>query len=434
MTKKRPKEALVFDEIYGDVLSAFFEHLADERRSNRSYSLADALKSGYAIYALKSPSLFSFRQRTTAEDTNLLQLFGIAKIPSDNGLRKMLDGVDPDCLRQGFSRLYDWLKDKGHLQRFRSWQNHLIVSIDGVEHFCSKQISCAHCLSRNHRDGSRSFYHSMLSAALVKPGQREVFVMDNEPIVQQDGAKKNDCEQNAAKRLFSKLQTTHNEESIIFTMDALYGCAPIIRTIQRQEKWRYVIGVTQDGHKHLMEQFDELDEQEKVNWHSFRTKEGRYHMAYINGLSLNASAEDVKTNLLYCIWENNKGEQKVFSWVTNIRLTKKNVMKIMRIGRSRWKIENEVFNTLKNQSYNFEHNFGHGSKHLCTNFAFLMMMAFCVDQIQQLVCRIFQQLLDSLKTRLKLWEGVRIVFKTMPCSSMRDIYRNIAMLYKIKLE
>ena len=30
----------------------------------------------------------------------------------------------------------------------------------------------------------------------------------------------------------------------------------------------------------------------------------------------------------------------------------------MRAGRCRWKIENETFNTLKNQGYNFEHNYG----------------------------------------------------------------------------
>jgi hypothetical protein len=33
-------------------------------------------------------------------------------------------------------------------------------------------------------------------------------------------------------------------------------------------------------------------------------------------------------------------------------------------GRARWKIENETFNTLKNQGYQFEHNFGHGKQNL----------------------------------------------------------------------
>ena len=38
----------------------------------------------------------------------------------------------------------------------------------------------------------------------------------------------------------------------------------------------------------------------------------------------------------------------------------------MRAGRSRWKVENETFNTLKNLGYNLEHNYGHGKQHLAT--------------------------------------------------------------------
>jgi hypothetical protein len=34
----------------------------------------------------------------------------------------------------------------------------------------------------------------------------------------------------------------------------------------------------------------------------------------------------------------------------------------MKGGRARWRIENETFNTLKNQGYHFEPNFGHGPK------------------------------------------------------------------------
>ena len=53
----------------------------------------------------------------------------------------------------------------------------------------------------------------------------------------------------------------------------------------------------------------------------------------------------------------------------------------MRAGRARWRIENETFNSLKNQGYEFEHNFGHGEKNLATVFAALMMLAFAIDQI-----------------------------------------------------
>ena len=49
-----------------------------------------------------------------------------------------------------------------------------------------------------------------------------------------------------------------------------------------------------------------------------------------------------------------------------------NLLRVMRGARARWKIENETFNTLKNQGYHFEHNFGHGYRHLSTVFAHLM--------------------------------------------------------------
>ena len=106
----------------------------------------------------------------------------------------------------------------------------------------------------------------------------------------------------------------------------------------------------------------------------------------------------------------------------------------MRMGRSRWKIENETFDTLKNQSYNFEHNFGHGQENLCTIFAYLMMLAFYVDQIQQSSCRYFRIVLRELKTRAKLWESIQAVFKILPRENMAQVLLSVAEMYQIKLE
>ena len=67
--------------------------------------------------------------------------------------------------------------------------------------------------------------------------------------------------------------------------------------------------------------------------------------------------------------------------MTDLILTPANVQQIMPAGRARWKVENETLNTLKNQSYHFEHNFGHGHQDLSSFFATLMMLAFFVDQL-----------------------------------------------------
>jgi len=427
-------ESCSFDRLYQGVIVKLFGGITDNRAENNSYTLLDCLKSGFAIYSLKSPSLFSFRTRSKAEDSNLNSVYGIDEIPSDNGLRKILDKVLPDDLRSGFHTLFKRLKHLGILKAYRYWRKHLIVSVDGVEHFCSKKVNCSHCMVRKHRDGTRTYYHSMLSAAIVHPDKSEVFILDNEPIVNEDGYTKNDCEQNAAKRLFNHFKKLYTEEFMVFVLDALYACGPVIRQLTTEDNWQYVIAVKPDGNKSLFKQFRGRDAQQQVSWHTQTDKQGTHRFGFTNNLALNETAADVRTNMLYYEFVNTKGEKSVFSWITDIKMTKANAKHIMRMGRSRWKIENETFNTLKNQGYHFEHNFGHGKKHLCTIFAFLMMLAFCVDQIQQHGCHYFKTLLSGLKTRVKLWEAVRAVFKILPKNNMQQIYFSIAEMYQIRLE
>ena len=102
-------------------------------------------------------------------------------------------------------------------------------------------------------------------------------------------------------------------------------------------------------------------------------------------------------------------------------LTPDNVYHIMRGGRSRWKIENETFNTLKNQGYHMEHNYGHVEQHLSVVLMLLMMLAFLVDQTQQLCCPVFQAALEKLKSKRRLWEKLRAFFADFLFDSMTEL-------------
>jgi len=110
------------------------------------------------------------------------------------------------------------------------------------------------------------------------------------------------------------------------------------------------------------------------------------------------------------------------------------VEKVMRGGRARWKIENETFNTLKNQGYHFAHNYGHGSRNLASVLAVMMMLAFLIDQIQQGFDKIFQQLWKGLGSKSKLWEMVRSVFRILMFQKMELLYCHLAILYQLQLE
>src|SRR5438034_7811866 len=114
-----------------------------------------------------------------------------------------------------------------------------------------------------------------------------------------------------------------------------------------------------------------------------------------------------------------------FSWVTDLRVTARNVYALMRGGRARWKIENETLNTLKNQGYHFEHNDGHGMQHLSVVFAMVMMLAFLVDQTQQLCCALFQAVWAKLGSKRLVWERMRALFYDYALKSRRQLLETL---------
>ena len=114
------------------------------------------------------------------------------------------------------------------------------------------------------------------------------------------------------------------------------------------------------------------------------------------------------------------------SWITDIIITEGNAAEVAASGRARWKVENETFNTLKNQGYHLEHNYGHGKKNLTTNFALLTMLAFFVDQIAQHQDDAFQKAMKCFKTKRAFWQRVREINNLLPVKSMNAMYRYIS--------
>jgi hypothetical protein len=64
---------------------------------------------------------------------------------------------------------------------------------------------------------------------------------------------------------------------------------------------------------------------------------------------------------------------------------KQNVAEIVACGRTRWKIENEGFNVMKNYGYEFEHNSGHGKRFLAMMLASLNLLAFAGHTVLELL-------------------------------------------------
>jgi len=193
----------------------------------------------------------------------------------------------------------------------------------------------------------------------------------------------------------------------------------------------FILGVKPGSHESLFnslktqENLGKLRHFEKSEIIGDKVKKHRKHrFIWVNEVILNGADLVNTVNFLDYAqeteWVDTQGERQLekvhFSWVTNFEIRQDNVFKLMRGGRSNWKIENETFNTLKNQGYEFEHNFGHGKNNLATVFAYLMMLAFLFDQIQQNCCKLFQMALFESKRKIVLWQDLAGLYRMVRLS------------------
>jgi hypothetical protein len=360
----------------------------------------------------------------------LRQIYGIKRAPCDTTMREILDPVNPEFLRPAFRQVFRQLQRGKALEDMMFVEGHYLLALDGTGYFSSKEINCDSCLEKHHRNGTITYSHHLLGAALIHPDQREVIPLMPEPIIKQDGTTKNDCERNAAKRFIAKLRQDHPHLKLIVTEDSLSSNAPHIKTLQDHEM-HYILGVKEGDHVFLFRKVAEAEQEGRVTYYDRDDPEtGTHHQfRFISEMPLNESNANLRVNFIEC-WETVKGKVQHFSWVTDLRVNKGTVYRLMQGARARWRIENETFNTLKNQGYHFEHNFGHGYQHLSVVFAQLMMLAFLVDQVQQLCCPLFQAAWAKWGSKRLLWEKMRALFFDYTLVSMQQLFE--ALYYGLK--
>nr|CBX27272.1 hypothetical protein N47_I06920 [uncultured Desulfobacterium sp.]CBX28179.1 hypothetical protein N47_G35030 [uncultured Desulfobacterium sp.] len=118
-----------------------------------------------------------------------------------------------------------------------------------------------------------------------------------------------------------------------------------------------------------------------------------------------------------------KGNKATYhnSWATDIPITQDNIIELVKGGRARWKIENEAFNTLKNQGYHLEHNFGHGDKYLSYNLLLFNFLAFFTHQILELSDIIYQKCRAKFTSRQEYWNQLRCTIRILIFPSFESL-------------
>lgn len=385
------------------------------------YSWQDCVMSGLAIFGFKCPSLLQFEKMQAEEPMirrNLRTLYHVKKAPSDTCLRERLDRVSPSQLRRPFKKIFSYLQRGKALEPYRYLGGHYIVSVDGTGQFSSKKVSCSTCCEKKHRNGEITYYHHMLGASIVHPDKKVVIPLAPEPIIKGDGTTKNDCERNASKRLLRDLRREHPHLKVLVVEDSLASNYPHLSLLDSLNM-RYVIGVKPGDHAYLFDWIKDLPGQAYTQTDE---KETRHEFTCYDDVPLNDANHDYRVNVIEYTETKKNGKQQRFSWVTKMKVTPDNVYDIMRAARARWKIENETFNTLKNQGYHFEHNYGHGNKNLCSVMTMLMVLAFLIDQVQQLCCKHYQKARQHISTFKRVFEKMRVLVEYAVWNSLADLF------------
>jgi hypothetical protein len=288
-------------------------------------------------------------------------------------------------------------------------------------------LECSHCLTKKHRNGNVSYSHSILQAAIVHPDKKQVIPLMPEQISNQDGSAKQDCEMNAGKRLITKIRKDHPQLGLIIVGDGLYSKQPFVEALQGQ-RMHYLLVAKANDHKTLMKEVEAKAALGKLKRKEIVDIKGRHVYEWVEQVALNAKKNTVLVNYFryYRIVKDKEEKEKricSYAWISDLEIKESNVELLVRAGRARWKIENEGFNTLKNQGYYIDHNYGHGKKNLSFNFFIFTLLAFFFHQIFEITDSLYQASRKHFGSKAYFWECLRGVMRLIFFNSWEHLLK-----------
>ena len=375
-----------------------FARLPDSRKpQGRQYGMKEIMTGGLSLFLFKSGSrnqLNNNRQSGHFED-HYRNLFGM-KLPHQDTVSDVLRELDPAKLNQCRMDLMSGLFNQKCLRGYRLLDQYYTVAVDATGIVSYDSRHCEHCLTKKSKSGKVTYFHYVLEAKLVtKDGH--ALSLASEWIENNTGEfVKQDCERKAFVRLAAKLKKQYPRLPVCILADGLYPYENAFK-ICEDYGWKFIFVLQDKSLKTVREELTLTLRSKPVEefftvkngWRitdEFRYQAGiQYHEKYtLNWMQCIENRKKIiaskqKTPLSQTEKEK-KEEPSRFEYVTNILPDRENIRELCAGGRLRWKVENEGFNTQKNNGYELEHKYCEKSYAGMQNYYALLQIAHAISQ------------------------------------------------------
>lgn len=373
--------------------------------------MADIGMAAFSVFFMQSPSFLAHQRQLSAGvgqgRSNCETLLGMTRIPSDNHIRDMLDGVEPSSLDVLFDATLAAVERAGAVPSLSSLNGHTLIAFDGTQYFCSNKLSCPHCSTRKRANGAVEYFHTLLAASIVAPGHNRALPLPPEFVRPQDGHDKQDCESRAARRWLAAHGERYRRLKPVYLGDDLYANQPLCEAVLASGG-HFLFVCRPDSHKTLTEYLTGVE----LPSRSAQVRQGKQRATHVwrwmTDIPIRDGKDALKVNWLELVIKNAKGEVTYRnSFVTDLPVNADTVADLASAGRARWKIENETFNVLKTKGYNLEHNFGHGKKNLSATLATLNLIAFAIHTAVELADKAWKTAMAAAGARARFFNYLR---------------------------
>jgi len=391
-------------------LNIWLQSVDDPRNKNKIiYEPSHLLWLGIFLFLLRLGSKRKIKYKLATEDflKNLNQLCtGYSEnVAHHDTVEYLLQRLEPEELYGVRQKMVNRLIRMKALEKYRLLEEYYMIAVDGTGHLVYKERHCPHCLTKKKDGKILYYYHNVLEAKLVT-GTGLALSVETEFIQNSDGETKQDCELNAFYRLAKRLKKRFPQLKICLLLDSLYAAGPVI-DISEEYGWKYITVFKRGSMPERYEEFCQLKKLCPENEIELANDKASQKYSWVGDIDHKGNFFDVAE-----LDEATVDKKTRFVWLTNLKVGKKNIIKIAKGGRLRWKIENEGSGIQKNRGFNLEHPYSQNETSM-KNLYLLLQIAYIISQLMEKgsllkhkiqkvfgsVTMLFEQLLEDLGTK-----------------------------------